>query len=73
MIFCFLDVVVCASRVPDSHLFGRCPKSIVELIYNEELLTTTLPVQKEKYVSQKIASHHEYHHIIGIPRYYQRA
>ena len=42
-IFCFLGVVVCASRVPDSHLFGRCPKSIVEIIYNEELLTITLP------------------------------
>ena len=35
--------MVCASRVPDSHLFGRCPKSIVQIIYNEELLTTTLP------------------------------
>ena len=33
-IFCFLGVVVCASRVPDSHLLGRCPKSIVEIIYN---------------------------------------
>ena len=51
-IFCFLGVVVCASRVPDSHLFGRCPKSIVEIIYNEEL-PTTLPCSRKLWSNKR--------------------